>query len=126
MLSFTETAAVEWAHQGVRVNAVAPGYIASSGMDHYPLEFGPQLRAMARTVPLGRFGNEAETSAGIVFLLSPAASFITGTTLRIDGGRPQARLGWDLQQPTPEAAARAAIEPFGGFHRAVVPRVFDQ
>ena len=36
MVSFTETAAVEWAHSGVRVNAVAPGYIASSGMDHCP------------------------------------------------------------------------------------------
>ena len=49
--------------------------------------FAPQLREMAATVPLGRFGNEAEVSAGIVFLLSPAASFISGTTLRIDGGR---------------------------------------
>ncbi len=126
MVSFTETAAAEWAHQGVRVNAVAPGYIASSGMDHYPPEFGPHLRAMAGTVPLGRFGNEAETSAGIVFLLSAAASFITGTTLRIDGGRPQVRLGWDVKQPTPQAAARAAVQPFDGFHRAVTPRLLDQ
>jgi citronellol/citronellal dehydrogenase len=126
MVSLTETAAAEWAHQGVRVNAVAPGYIASSGMDHYPPEFGPHLRAMAETVPLGRFGTEAETSAGIVFLLSPAASFITGTTLRIDGGRPQVRLGWDVKQPTAEAAARDAVKPFGGFHRAVTPRLFDQ
>ena len=38
MVSFTETAALEWAHSGVRVNAVAPGYIASSGMDNYPPE----------------------------------------------------------------------------------------
>jgi NAD(P)-dependent dehydrogenase (short-subunit alcohol dehydrogenase family) len=53
------------------VNAVAPGYIASSGMDHYPPEAGPMLREMRQTVPLGRFGNEAETSAAIVFLLSP-------------------------------------------------------
>ena len=126
MVSFTETAAAEWAHQGVRVNAVAPGYIASSGMDHYPPEFGPHLRAMAETVPLGRFGNEAETSAGIVFLLSAAASFITGTTLRIDGGRPQVRLGWDVKALTPQAAARAAVQPFDGFHRAVTPRLFDQ
>ena len=65
MVSLTETAALEWAHSGVRVNAVAPGYIASSGMDHYPPEQGPRLRAMATTVPLGRFGNEAETSADI-------------------------------------------------------------
>ena len=126
MVSFTETAALEWAHSGVRVNAVAPGYIASSGMDHYPPEQGPRLRAMATTVPLGRFGNEAETSAGIVFLLSPAASFISGTTLRIDGARPQVRMGWETQHASSAAAAgREAIKPFDGFHRAVVPKVFS-
>ncbi len=93
MVSFTETAALEWAAQGVRVNAVAPGYIASSGMDHYPPEAGDMLREMRNTVPQGRFGTEAETSAAIVFLLSPAASFISGTVLRVDGARPQMRMG---------------------------------
>ena len=125
MVSFTETAALEWARSGVRVNAVAPGYIASSGMDHYPPEQGPRLRAMAGTVPLGRFGNEAETSAGIVFLLSPAASFISGSTLRIDGARPQARLGWDAKHADASVADRLAVKPFDGFHRAIVPKVFS-
>jgi citronellol/citronellal dehydrogenase len=125
MVSFTETAAVEWAHSGVRVNAVAPGYIASSGMDHYPPEMGPMFREMAKTVPLGRFGTEAETSAGIVFLLSPAASFITGSTLRIDGARPQVRMGWPMKIAQPDAQQREAIRPFNGFHRAVVPKVFS-
>src|SRR6185436_20580715 len=67
MVSFTETAALEWAKSGVRVNADAPGYIASSGMDQYPPEAATQLREMRGTVPAGRFGTEAETSAGIVF-----------------------------------------------------------
>ena len=125
MVSFTETAAVEWAHSGVRVNAVAPGYIASSGMDHYPPEMGPMFREMARTVPLGRFGTEAETSAGIVFLLSPAATFITGSTLRIDGARPQVRMGWPMKIAQLDAQQREAIQPFNGFHRAVVPKVFS-
>ena len=125
MVSFTETAALDWAHCGVRVNAVAPGYIASSGMDHYPPEHGPRLRAMAATVPLGRFGNEAETSAGIVFLLSPAASFISGSTLRIDGARPQARMGWETPHADASVAARPAVRPFDGFHRAVTPKVFS-
>ena len=124
MVSFTETAAVEWAHSGVRVNAVAPGYIASSGMDHYPEAFGAQLREMAATVPLGRFGNEAEVSAGIVFLLSPAASFISGTTLRIDGARPQVRMGWDLRLSEAPVTVPDSVKPFDGFHRAVVPRLF--
>lgn len=126
MVSFTETAAVEWAVNGVRINAVAPGYIASSGMDHYPPEAANMLRSMPRTVPLGRMGNEAEVSAAIVFLLSPAASFISGTTLRVDGARPQARLGSPLVQPGKAVRARPAVREFDGFHRAVVPRVFQE
>ena len=124
MVSFTETAALEWARSGVRVNAVAPGYIASSGMDHYPAEAGPQLRAMRNTVPAGRFGNEAETSAAIVFLLSPAASFISGSVLRVDGARPQVRMGWGQVAAPAEAQMRDAVKPFDGFHLAVVPKVF--
>ena len=124
MVSFTETAAMEWAKSGVRVNAVAPGYIASSGMDHYPPEAGPMLREMRATVPLGRFGNEAETAAGIVFLLSPAASFISGTVLRIDGARPQVRMGWGQVAAPAEVQQREAVRPFDGFHRYVTPKVF--
>ncbi|MES3000253.1 MAG: SDR family oxidoreductase [Pseudomonadota bacterium] len=124
MVSFTETAAAEWAHSGVRVNAVAPGYIASSGMDHYPEEAGPMLREMRKTVPLGRFGTEAETSAAVVFLLSPAGSFISGECLRVDGARPQVRMGWPMQVADEEAMGRDAVKPFEGFHRAVVPKVF--
>jgi citronellol/citronellal dehydrogenase len=125
MVSFTETAALEWARSGVRVNAVAPGYIASSGMDHYPPEAAPMLREMATTVPSGRFGTEAETSAGIVFLLSPAASFISGSVLRIDGARPQVRLGWGQVAAPAEVQQREAVRPFEGFHRAVKPKVFQ-
>jgi citronellol/citronellal dehydrogenase len=124
MVSFTETAALEWARSGVRVNAVAPGYIASSGMDHYPPEAAHMLRAMPKTVPLARFGNEAEVSAAITFLLSPAASFVSGSTLRVDGARPQARLGWPMPAASADMAERAAVRPFGGFHRAQTPKVF--
>ncbi len=125
MVSLTETAAMEWAKEGVRVNAVAPGYIASSGMDHYPPEAGPMLREMAQTVPLGRFGTESETSAAVVFLLSPGANFISGTTLRVDGARPQVRMGWGDFAPEDDAKNRSAIAPFNGFHLASVPKVFQ-
>jgi citronellol/citronellal dehydrogenase len=124
MVSFTETAALEWAGRGVRVNAVAPGYIASSGMDNYPPEMAPMLREMSKTIPLGRFGTEAEAAAGVVFLLSPAASFISGSTLRIDGARPQVRMGWPMQIASEKARQRDAIKPFEGFHRATTPKVF--
>ena len=125
MVSFTETAAFEWAAKGVRVNAVAPGYIASSGMDNYPVEMAPMIREMAKTIPAGRFGSEAETAAGIVFLLSPAASFISGTTLRIDGARPQARAGYPMRVPDAAVQAREAVKPFTGFHRTHTPKVFQ-
>ena len=125
MVSFTETAALEWAKAGVRVNAVAPGYIASSGMDHYPQDAAPMLREMTQTVPAGRFGTEAETSAGIVFLLSPAASFISGSVLRIDGARPQVRLGWGQVAAPPEVQQREAVRPFDGFHRYRPPKLLQ-
>ena len=126
MVSFTETAAAEWAHSGVRVNAVAPGYIASSGMDHYPPEAGAMLREMRKTVPLGRFGTEAETSAAIVFLLSPAANFVSGAVLRVDGARPQARMGWPMQQAGEAALQREAVKAYEGFHRGTAPKVLSQ
>jgi len=125
MVSFTETAAIEWAAKGVRVNAVAPGYIASSGMDNYPAAVAPMIREMAKTIPAGRFGTEAETAAGIVFLLSPASAFISGTTLRIDGARPQARMGWPMRTPDAKVQERSAVKPFNGFHRATTPKIFQ-
>ena len=126
MVSFTETAAVEWGPRGVRVNAVAPGYVASSGMDKYPEAMAPMIREMARTLPIGRFSTEAEISAGIVYLLSPAASFVNGATLRIDAGRPQVRLGWPMRPADDKIRERAAIRPFEGFHRAMPPKLFDE
>lgn len=120
MVSFTETAAVEWAQYGVRVNAVAPGYIASSGMDAYPPEMAPVLRGAMKGVPLQRMATEAEVSAAIVFLLSEAASFITGTVLRVDGGRPQMRAGWSAGIAQ---SANEAVKPYDGFPLARTPKV---
>ena len=121
MVSFTETAALEWAPHGVRVNAVAPGYVASSGMDSYPAAMAPLLRAAAEGVPLKRMANEAEVSAAIVFLLSEAASFITGSVLRVDGGRPQMRAGWPVSGEAP--VQQNAVKPYDGFPLAQVPKV---
>jgi citronellol/citronellal dehydrogenase len=111
MLTLSETAASEWAGVGVRVNAVAPGGIASSGFDTYPPEAWAQVRKVAQGVPLQRFGREAEVSAAIVFLLSPAASYITGSCVRVDGGSPNAR-------QTGSLAKESKVPPFDGFHRA--------
>jgi citronellol/citronellal dehydrogenase len=88
MVNLTKTAAFEWAEHAVRVNAVAPGYIASNGLDQYPEGMRELILGLKNHVPLGRIGLEAEVSSAICFLLSPAAAFVTGVTLPIDGGAP--------------------------------------
>jgi citronellol/citronellal dehydrogenase len=120
MLTLSESAATEWAAAGVRVNTIAPGSIASSGLDTYDTKDTDFLRnQVSREIPLQRYGTEAEVSAAVVFLLSPAASFITGTCIRVDGGAPNAKPGWwELQ----------AVEhnvPFDGFHRSALPAILD-
>jgi citronellol/citronellal dehydrogenase len=115
MLNFTETAALEWAP--VRVNAVAPGWIASSGLDRYPPEMTATIRGMRSLVPLQRLGTESEVSAAIVFLLSPAAAFISGACLRVDGAAPNAKRIW------PEVGTGGSTEAFDGFHLASTPKV---
>ncbi|MBU6281951.1 SDR family oxidoreductase [bacterium] len=101
MVNLTGTAAVEWAASGVRVNAVAPGWIASSGMDTYPDWMQPYLRRLHTAVPLQRLGTEAEVSAAICFLLSPAAAFVSGSVLRVDGAAPNAKLASPLSALMP-------------------------
>ena len=119
MLSFTETAACEWAHTGVRVNAVAPGWIASSGFDTYSPEMQAELRSLKGKVPLQRYGTEAEVSAAIVFLLSEAAAFITGSFIRVDGGVPNARPTWKLM---PHERSKA----FNGFGLSQAPKCLEE
>lgn len=116
--NLTETAACEWAHAGVRVNAVAPGWIASSGMDSYDEEYRAVLRGLAAKVPLQRFGTEAELAAAVVFLLSPAAAFINGSVIRVDGGVPNARHSWTL--PPAERG-----DPYDGFPQYAPPSLFS-
>ncbi|NJK89706.1 MAG: SDR family oxidoreductase [Myxococcales bacterium] len=84
--NLTMTLAIEWASQSVRVNAVAPGIIQSSGLDTYPEPVQTILRELPAQLPMGRFGTVAEVSAAVGFLLSTAASYITGATLHVDGG----------------------------------------
>ncbi len=91
MINFTQSAAAEWAHSGVRVNAVAPGAIISSGDHTYTEEEKKPFLNYVRRIPLQRRGTESEAAAVIVFLLSPAASYVTGSVVRIDGGTQNAR-----------------------------------
>lgn len=81
----TRTLADDWAGRGIRVNSLAPGYIEtemSKGLRSHP-RWSEEL--IART-PLGRFATTAEIAACALFLASPIASYVTGTTLLADGG----------------------------------------
>lgn len=118
MVNLTKTAAVEWASSGIRVNAVAPGWIASSGLDRYEGAAKELIPTLAQAVPLKRLGREEEVSAAIVFLLSPAAAFITGEVVRIDGAAPLASHLW----PIPD---HDRSTPFVAFHRSVPPKVLE-
>jgi citronellol/citronellal dehydrogenase len=114
MLNLTETASLEWAP--LRVNAVAPGIVASSGMDRYPPEHKPVILAAAKSIPAQRLGTESEVSAAVVFLLSPAAAFVSGACLRVDGAGPNARRMWPRVGGAPS-------EAFNGFHLAELPAI---
>jgi citronellol/citronellal dehydrogenase len=116
MLTLSESVACEWAASNVRVNCVAPGGIASSGFDTYSDEMKKKILEHPARGPLQRYGTEAEISAAIVFLLSPAAAYITGTCLRIDGGTPNARQTWNLEKSDKN-------KPFEGFHLSVLPKM---
>jgi citronellol/citronellal dehydrogenase len=116
MVNLTMTLAYEWAPHGVRVNAVSPGWIASSGMDTYGGEFLESIPKLKNHVPLKRLGTESEVSAVICFLLSDGAAYITGTEIRIDGGVPLGNRSMDMPD-------HDRSQPFNGFHLARTPKI---
>jgi citronellol/citronellal dehydrogenase len=120
MLTLSESAASEWAPAGVRVNCVAPGGIVSSGFDTYEPDAQREILKFPPTIPLQRYGNVAEISGAIVYLLSPVASYITGSCIRIDGGAPNARYCWN----PPKTHDRS--KPFDGFHLDVMPKLLTE
>nr|WP_317110734.1 SDR family NAD(P)-dependent oxidoreductase [Chroococcidiopsis sp. SAG 2025] len=80
------TMAVEWAQKGVRVNAVAPGYIDNTMVDVEYDENDPYQQRVTRFTPMGRRGKVEEFLGAYIFLASDAASYITGEVLYVDGG----------------------------------------
>lgn len=84
----TKHLAIEWAEQGIRVNAVAPGTIRTERVKQLPNEpGGPEyLAAIEKLHPMGRIGEPSEVAQAILFLASDDASFITGAILPVDGG----------------------------------------
>jgi NAD(P)-dependent dehydrogenase (short-subunit alcohol dehydrogenase family) len=81
----TKSLAAAWAGEGIRVNAVAPGWIATPLTEALRQDADKSAPILART-PMARWGTPEEVAGGIVFLASPAARFITGAILAVDGG----------------------------------------
>lgn len=84
VVHLTKSLAVEWAPLGIRVNAVSPGYTLTP-MNRRP-EVAELVAEFADTTPLGRLAEPAEIAGPVLFLLGPAASYITGVDLLVDGG----------------------------------------
>ncbi|XP_077059863.1 peroxisomal trans-2-enoyl-CoA reductase [Siphateles boraxobius] len=95
--NLTKSLAIEWADSGIRVNSVAPGTIISkTAMENYK-EYGPTLFKMSVPFsPAKRLGVPEEISPAVCFLLSPAASYITGATLKVDAGQSLYHSMWEI------------------------------
>jgi 3-oxoacyl-[acyl-carrier protein] reductase len=83
LVGMAHTLAAEWGRHGIRVNVVMPGLVATPKVLALP---EPVREAMSAVLPLGRIGEAAELAGTIAFLLSPAAAYITGAVIRVDGG----------------------------------------
>jgi NAD(P)-dependent dehydrogenase (short-subunit alcohol dehydrogenase family) len=81
--SLTRTWAVEFGSRGVRVNSVAPGPTKTEGVE---AEWGETSEELGRSLPLGRTAKPEEIADAVLFLASPRSTFITGSTLHVDGG----------------------------------------
>jgi len=86
VLGMTRALATEWARQGIRVNAVAPGYVATALVASLADKGAINATAIHQRTPLGRMAEPSEIAETIFFLASPAASYVTGATLAVDGG----------------------------------------
>jgi citronellol/citronellal dehydrogenase len=82
--NLTKSLSVEWAIHNIRINAIAPGIIQSTGLDQYPPDF---LKGITSKIPMKRLGTVDEVAYLACFLSSPMAAFITGETIYIDGGQ---------------------------------------
>lgn len=82
----TQTMATDLASRGIRVNAVAPGFVDTSMLTRLEYDVGIERSVFERRIPMGRIGQPDEIAAAVLFLASDLARYITGVVLPVDGG----------------------------------------
>lgn len=87
LIQFTAAAAMEGARQAIRVNAIVPGQVQTPGTEDFAAKAPEVAAKTADAIPMGRGGQPEELAEAIVFMLSDAASYITGMALPVDGGK---------------------------------------
>lgn len=102
-LGLTRSLANEWAKHGIRTNAIAPGFVPTD-INRAMIEGTDRGRRILEHTPMGRFGQASEIAGAAVFLASPAASFVNGHTLVVDGGYLASGIG-DSEAPWAPAAS---------------------
>ncbi|MDF1564969.1 MAG: SDR family oxidoreductase [Deltaproteobacteria bacterium] len=106
----SRTLAVEWAGKGIRINTVAPGYIASSGLKRYP--FGTEwIRGLQTFVPQKRLGTMEEVAWAVIFLAGPTGAYMTGQVITLDGGKTLWGDYWQIDDPDPLPEVRLPSDP---------------
>jgi NAD(P)-dependent dehydrogenase (short-subunit alcohol dehydrogenase family) len=109
--AMTRTLAVEWANKGIRINSIAPGFVASSGIKRYPagLDLISQMRSF---VPMKRLATCDEIAWAVAYLASPAGAYITGETMTIDGGKTLWGDWWPIPDPEDVGTIDIPVEPW--------------
>jgi citronellol/citronellal dehydrogenase len=109
--AMTRTLAVEWASRGVRINSIAPGFVASSGLRRYPAGLNV-IEQMRTFVPLKRAATCEEIAWHVAFLASPAGAYVTGQTLAVDGGKELWGDWWPIPDPPDMGPVEIPREPW--------------
>ncbi|MGI9286250.1 MAG: SDR family oxidoreductase, partial [Pseudomonadales bacterium] len=110
VMNMTMTLAAEWAAEHVRVNSVAAGPILTGGLATYPEEVQSQFLNEVKVTPAARLGTESEISAAVTFLLSPAAAFVSGENMKVDGASPM------FKNPLVPIGHHSGTPKWDGFH----------
>jgi len=123
VVNMTMSLAVEWARAKILINCVAPGTILSTGMKNYP----PGLVDSAwPRIPLKRLGRTEEVAWAVAYLLSPAGDFITGETIKVDGGGSLWGDRWPIPDPAQKPDTKIPLWPEEQWPEFAVPPEEDE